>query len=382
VKMSETLSPAHLRHIAVATAALAFVFLAAIPAYALKIQQVRSPGGITAWLVEDYTVPIISMKFSFDGGTTQDPAGKEGLANLMTGLFDEGAGNLDSDTFQNKLDIAAADMGFSADRDRITGSIRMLTDHEDDAFKLLALAVNNPLFDQGPVDRIREQIIAGIKASEKRPGEIAGRKWREALYGSHPYARPEEGKPETLQAITPDDLHKMHRDIFARSNLKIAVVGAIGAEKLAQILDEVFGSLPQNPNLHPVLKASMKLGQVVDVQAEQPQTRIQLAYPGVFRSDPRFFATYLMNNILAAERFPRGFFKRSGKSAASFTVSGPTWRRTNTHRHWVSARRHGPTARQKPFPSFAMWLPKWHPTAECGGTQGGKKLCAGFLRDR
>jgi zinc protease len=278
--------------------AIAFSMSGAIPAHALKIQEVHSPGGITAWLVEDYTVPIISMQFSFEGGTTQDPKGKEGLANLMTGLFDEGAGKLDSETFQNELDVAAADMGFSADRDRITGSIRMLTDHQDDAFKLLALAVNDPRFDKGPVDRIREQIVAGIKSSEKRPRKIAGRKWREALYGSHPYSRPEEGTEESLASITPDDLRNLHKDIFARSNLKIAVVGAINAGKLAGVLDEVFGALPEKADLLPVTKADVKLGQIIDVKADQPQTSIQLAYPGVYRSDPRFFAAYLMNNIL------------------------------------------------------------------------------------
>jgi len=128
-----------MRFIAVLIVAAAFSLSGSVPAFALKIQEVRSPGGVTAWLVEDYTVPIISMKFSFEGGTTQDPKGKEGLANLMTGLFDEGAGDLDSDSFQDKLDVAAADMGFSADRDRITGSIRMLTDHQDDAFNLPSL---------------------------------------------------------------------------------------------------------------------------------------------------------------------------------------------------------------------------------------------------
>ncbi|MGO4843862.1 insulinase family protein, partial [Rhizobiaceae sp. 2RAB30] len=64
---------------------------------AVKIQEVKSPDGITAWLVEDYTVPIISIRFAFEGGRTQEPKGKEGLANLMSGLFDEGAGDLDSE---------------------------------------------------------------------------------------------------------------------------------------------------------------------------------------------------------------------------------------------------------------------------------------------
>ena len=130
------------------------------------------------------------MRFSFKGGSTQDPKGKEGLANLMTGLFDEGAGDLDSETFQEKLDDVGAEMGFNADDDRITGSIRMLAEKRDAAVDLLALAVNKPRFDQAPIDRIRQQVVAGIKASERDPNTIAGRKFAEALYGDHPYGAP------------------------------------------------------------------------------------------------------------------------------------------------------------------------------------------------
>src|SRR5215217_6669838 len=92
-------------------AAVALLVLLAAPAYAeVQFQQITSPKGIDAWLVEDYSVPIITIRFAFDGGTTQDPIGKEGLANLITALFDEGAGDLDSEAFQIKLDAAGAEM--------------------------------------------------------------------------------------------------------------------------------------------------------------------------------------------------------------------------------------------------------------------------------
>lgn len=322
MKQIAEIPPKSARMWAVLIVTIAVGLLKTVPAFALKIQEVRSPGGVTAWLVEDYTVPIISMKFSFDGGTTQDPKGKEGLVNLMTGLFDEGAGKLDSEAFQDKLDMAAADMGFSAGRDHITGSIRMLSDHRDDAFNLLALAVDSPSFSQAPVDRIRNQIIAGIRADEKRPAHIASRKWREALYGDHPYGRPEEGTPETLATITTGDLQTLHRKLFARSNLKIAVVGAIDAGTLAGVLDKVFGSLPARADLVPVEKTQLKLHQIIDVKADQPQTRIQLAYPGVYRSDPRFFAAYLMNEVLGGGPFfSRLFGEVRGKRGLVYRIA-------------------------------------------------------------
>ena len=124
-----------------------YLFAAAAPANAeVAIQEVKSDKGITAWLVEDYSVPIVTINFSFEGGSTQDPVGKEGLAELMTGLFDEGAGDLDSDAFQSKLDDAGAEMRFSAGRDTISGSMRTLAENKDEAFDLLRLAIEQPSF--------------------------------------------------------------------------------------------------------------------------------------------------------------------------------------------------------------------------------------------
>ena len=138
-------------------------------------------------------MPIISLRFAFRGGDTQDPAGKEGLVNLMTGLFDEGAGDLDSDAFQSQLDDAGAEMRFSGGRDAIYGSMRMLADEKDEALALLRLAIEKPRFDQPPIDRIRSQIVAGIIADARDPETAAQIAWSKAIYGDHPYARQDEG---------------------------------------------------------------------------------------------------------------------------------------------------------------------------------------------
>ena len=275
----------------------------------VKIQDVVSSKGVRAWLVEDYTVPIVSIRFALRGGSTQDPAGKEGLANLMTGLFDEGAGDLDSDAFQLRLDDAGAEMSFSAGSDAIYGSMRMLAEGQDEAFALLRMAIQSPRFDAEPMNRIRDQIVAGIQASALDPstkGEIA---WREALYGGHPYARPDEGTEATLATITPDDVRQFHDRIFARGNLVVGVVGAIDAETLKRRLDELFGDLPAEPTLSPVVRADPKFAQQINVASNLPQTTLQLAWPGIERKDPQFFAAYLMNHILGGGSFSSRLFE-------------------------------------------------------------------------
>ncbi len=288
---------------AVAFALLA-LFLAVLPLRAeVRIQEVVSPKGIKAWLVEDYAVPLVSIQFSFHGGATQDPPGKEGLVNLMTGLFDEGAGALDSDAFQERLDDAGAEMSFAASLDDLSGSMRMIADSRDEAFDLLRLAVAEPRFDPEPFERIRAQIVTGIKARKNEPEDIAAEQWDQALFPGHPYARRERGTEDSLAAITPQDIKAIHGKLMARDNLYIGVVGAIDAETLKQKLDLVFGALPEKAGLVAVPDVQPKLGQTVAVNYDLPQTTLQLAYPSVKRDAPDFFAVYLMNHILGGGSF-------------------------------------------------------------------------------
>jgi zinc protease len=290
---------------------LLFLVLPAVTARAaVDIQEVRSDKGITAWLVEDHSLPIVTIRFVFDGGSSQDPAGKEGLANLMTGLFDEGAGDLDSEAFQTRLDDVGAEMNFDETRDGIYGSMRMLSGNRDEAFSLLRLAVLEPRFDQGPIDRIRAQILSNVLAGERDPDAIAQKKWLKALYGDHPYGRSEQGTKDSLAAITADDLHAFHKAVFARSGLHVAVVGDIDAATLKRKLDTVFGDLPERQSLKPVADVTPRLGQRVQVNYDLPQTSLQLAYPGVKRSASDFYAAALMNEILGGSDFTSHLFRR------------------------------------------------------------------------
>nr|WMC99061.1 pitrilysin family protein [Aminobacter aminovorans] len=303
--------------------ALVFLVLPAMVARAeVRIQEVKSDKGITAWLVEDYSVPIIAIKFLFDGGSTQDPQGKEGLANLMTGLFDEGAGDLDSDAFQIKLDEAGAEMGFNEGNDAVGGGMRMLAERQDDAFELLKLAVETPRFDQAPLDRIRAQIVNGIVANARDPETQAARKWAEAIYGTHPYARPDMGTEASLATITADDLRAFHKANFARENIHVAVVGAIDAETLKKRLDQVFGELPDKAELQPVERVEPRLGQTMHIEYPLPQTSLQLVYPGVPREAPDFLAAALMEHILGGGTFSSRLFDEvREKRGLAYSVS-------------------------------------------------------------
>ena len=290
-------------------------------ANALNIENVTSKKGITGWLVEDNTVPVVSIQFSIGGGTTQDPEGKEGLANLMTGLFDEGAGDLDSQAFQSRLDELGAEMAFSVTRDRMRGNMKMLAEKRDEALNLLALAVQKPRFDDEAIDRIREQLVAELKASEKDPKTIAQNRLLTLIYGKHPYARRGEGTPETLATINRDDLVKAHHAMFAGDNIHIGIVGPVSANEASTIIDKIFGALPEKAELKKIEEAKLNLGGMANVNYDLPQTSLMLVYPGVKRNDPDFFAAYLMNYVLGGPGLTSRLFSEvREKRGLAYTV--------------------------------------------------------------
>jgi zinc protease len=285
------------------------VALASPPARAVGIQEITSAGGIKAWLVEDYTVPVVTMNIAFRGGSAQDPDGKTGLANLMSGLLDEGAGELDSRAFQAKLEDLSINLSFDAGSDALYGNLRTLQQNRDEAFELFRLAVTGPRFDAEPVGRIRGQVTANLRQDESNPNEIASRLWAKRLFGTHPYGRPVEGTPETIATITPDDLKAFHRRTMARDNLHVVIVGALSADEAKAALDTTFGALPQHAELAPVADVVPKVGESEHAALNVPQTAIRLGGIGLKRNDPDFIPAYVADQILGGGTFSSRLYK-------------------------------------------------------------------------
>jgi zinc protease len=284
--------------------ALAAIAVPLQPAAAVDVQRVVSPGGIEAWLVEDHSVPLVSISLAFEGGSATDPAGKAGLANMVSGLLDEGAGDLDSDAFQRKISDLSVELGFDAGRDGFFGTMRALTRHRDAAFGLLQLALTEPRFDARAVDRIRGQILVGIARRTNDPGSIAGETFWQAVLPGHPYANPVDGTAQSVAALTADDLHGFVRDRFARDSLKIGVAGDITAEELAALLDRTFSALPAK-GAPVVIPEAMPAdaGATIVVRQNVPQSTILFGQRGLKRDDPDYYTAYVLNHLLGGGAF-------------------------------------------------------------------------------
>jgi zinc protease len=291
---------------AVAVAALLVGFLISLspPANAMKIQTIKSPGGIEAWLVEAHEVPMMAMRFAFEGGSSQDPAGKEGLANFVTAMLDEGAGDLNSRQFQEGMEDISMRMTYEEAKDAFYGNFETLTANRPEAIKLLKLAINKPRFDADAVERIRQQLIAVLVYAARDPDKVAQEKWYAAAFAGHPYARPSNGTEKTVATITREDLEGYRKRVFAKDTLKVVAVGDIDAAQLGALLDEVFGDLPAKAELTPVAKTDPVTGgrqEVVDMNV--PQSVAVFGLGAMARKDPDFIPAFVLNQILGGGGF-------------------------------------------------------------------------------
>jgi len=270
----------------------------------MDIQVVTSPGGIKAWLVEEHSVPLIALRFAFSGGSAQDPDGKEGVANFLTSMLDEGAGELDAAAFQERMEELAVRMSFQDGRDTFYGDFQSLTQKRDQAIELLRLALTKPRFDKSAVERIGAQLRANLAFALKNPNQVASRAWVAEAFPHHPYGRPATGTLESVARIGPDDLEAFRKHVFARENLKVAVVGDINAEELGKLLDRVFGDLPAKSHTKPVAKIKLaEKGKISVIELPVPQSVVVFGAQGIKRSDPDFIAAFVMNQILGGGGF-------------------------------------------------------------------------------
>ena len=289
--------------LSMAVATLFLIVTLSHPAHAMKIQTVKSPGGIEAWLVEEHSVPMLALKFAFLGGNAQDPAGKEGLANFITGMMDEGAGDLTSEQFQQRMEELAMRMSFEDSKDALYGNLETLTVNRDQSFDMLRLALTKPRFETDAVDRVREQLLAGLVYAARDPDEVAGKEWYATAFAGHPYSRPANGTPESLAKITKDDLFSYTKKNFAKSNLKIVAVGDITAADLGKVLDTVFGALPAKAELADVPQTKIAGGSQRVIEMNVPQSVAVFGLPAMARKDADFMPAFILNQILGGGGF-------------------------------------------------------------------------------
>jgi zinc protease len=240
---------------------------------------------------------------------------------MVAGLLDEGAADLDSKTYHERLDRRAIELSFASTRDYFRGSLRMLKDNKDEAFDLLQLALTSARFDADDVERIRAQVISGLRRDTTNPSSLASRKFLEVAYGEHPYGRSAYGTLNSVPDINVSDMKAYVGRNLAKDSLRISVVGDIDADALGKLLDKTFGGLPAKSSLTPIAEIqAASPPQRAFVALDVPQTVVTFGGPGIRRHDPNFMAGYVVNHILGGGSSSRLYKEVREKRGLAYSI--------------------------------------------------------------
>ncbi len=258
------------------------------------------------WHVEDHTLPIITIHFAFYGaGAVNDPAGKTGMAQILSNTLDEGAGARDAKAFQDALQDHAIELTFSSGRDHFTGKLKTLKRHAPLAFELLHDALTSPRFDDDAVTRMKQANIMRIKSSLSKTDWQASRLMNDVVFGDHPYARNSGGTISDIGSITSADLESYRETYFNKARLRIATAGDATADEMAPIVEQIFGDLAKGEGGYPVIvpvrypETPLKKAYASD----SPQSSVQMVWPALPKNDPDYHAYRVLNHILGAGGF-------------------------------------------------------------------------------
>ena len=266
-----------------------------------SVKTLTSPGGLSAWVLEEPAIPFTALNIMFSGGAALDPPDKRGAAFLMTGLLEEGAADLDSQAFAAAKEALSASFSFDVSDDTLSISVRVLTENRAEALALLKTALMQPRFDPDAIERVRQQVLSILASNAQDPTDIAQRVWAEQAFGDHAYGTSYQGTESSVAALTRADLLAAHQNLLVRDALSISAVGDITAEELGPILDDLLADLPAGSALEPApLELDIPAGLTV-MDIPTPQSVAIFGHSGIDRAHPDFFAAFILNTILGGQ---------------------------------------------------------------------------------
>lgn len=283
----------------------AIIVLAAAPlALAdVTIEQWTTANGARVNFVAAPALPMLDVQIDFAAGSMFDPEGKAGLAALTRGVLDLGAGARDETAIAEQLADLGAALGGSADTDRASVTLRTLTarDKLEPALAVLRDVLHRPHFAAAVLEREQARTVTGLKEAMTRPDSIAGKAFWEALYPGHPYGR--QATPESVAALTRDDLVDFHQRLYTAGNASISLVGQLTRAQAERIAEQLSSALPAGTP--PALPAAPAPARAATQAIAHPasQAHIYLGLPAIERGHPDFYPLLVGNYTLGGGGF-------------------------------------------------------------------------------
>jgi zinc protease len=266
------------------------------------ITRLVLPNGLTLLIRSNFNSPSVSLSGYIPAGSLFDSDEKLGLADFTTSALMRGTETRSFEEVYDALEAVGATLGFSAGTHNAGFSGRALVEDLPLLLDLLAETLRRPIFPVDEIERLRTQLLTGLAIRAQDTGDLASLTFDRLIFGEHPYARPDDGYPETIRAITREDLAAFHGRCFGPNGLTIALVGAVEPEFVIEQVSRVLGDWqnPQQPPL-PVLPEVRPLTETVRKHmplSGKSQSDLMLGVLGLTRSAPDYYAASLGNSIL------------------------------------------------------------------------------------
>lgn len=288
-----------------------FIFILLICFYSqwvlasLPIQYWQTSTGARVYFVENHDLPMLDISVEFAAGSSMDTANKSGNANLVRHLLSLGAGGLSEDQIATALADVGAQLNSHFDRDRAGIALRTLSSERErkQALDIFTRIIQHPEFPQDVLVREKARIVLGIKESTTKPDYIADRELMKMLYGSHPYGLNDVGEIDAINALQREDLLAFYRSYYVARNAVIAIIGDVSRLEAAAIAESLTEKLSSHQQKTEIPAVQIPVAEIKRIPHPATQSHIQLAYPGLRRSDPDYFPLLVGNHILGGGGF-------------------------------------------------------------------------------
>lgn len=260
--------------------------------------------GIILLASEQRALPMVTVKLLIDAGSRYDPAWREGVACLTARLLTYGTRTRTAVQIAEALDFIGTSLNTGCDEETATLTLTLLKKDLSTGLNILADVLTASTFPPDEIDRQKQAVIAAIRAKAERPGEIANKKFSEALFPQSPYGRPPEGGEESVKKIERSDLVEFHNRFYRPNRTILAVVGDISHQEAVRRLTKALQPWEKGPSI----KDSVSLpkpgaAEMIRVQKTLTQANIIIGHEGVPRNHPDYYAIQVMNYILGGGGF-------------------------------------------------------------------------------
>jgi predicted Zn-dependent peptidase len=275
-------------------------------AYAPGAPQVlKASNGMTVWLVERHTLPLISARLVVPAGSAVDPEGRSGLAHITADMLDEGAGSRNAVELSTAITNLGATLSTGAGADGSFASVSCLKKNFKAAFEILGDVVARPRFDAKEWDRVSDLWKNDLKQRAQEPMQVSRVVMRAVLYGSSaPYGRPVDGRVGDAKSVKLDDVKGFYAERWRPDQATLVVSGDIGKDELLGLIEGALGSWKAPASAPPELPATLGAVQarpprlVLVDRPGAPQSVIAVVREGVGAADPRAPLLTLVNTAL------------------------------------------------------------------------------------